>query len=46
MGIGYWQLVVGNGYWFWVYMTMVIDYMDRVGFDLLRFGVRTSFMSV
>jgi len=46
VGIGYWQLVMGNGYWLWVYMAMVIDYMARVRFGLLGFGVRTSFMWV
>ncbi len=27
-------------------MAMVIDFMDRVGFDLLGFGDRKSFMQV
>jgi hypothetical protein len=39
IGYGYWILVVGYGY-----VAMVIDYMDRVRFGLLGFGVRTSFM--
>jgi hypothetical protein len=28
------------------YMAMVIDFMDRVGFDLLAFGVRKRFIRV
>jgi len=39
IGYGYCILVVGYGY-----VAMVIDYMDRVRFSLLGFGVRTSFM--
>jgi hypothetical protein len=46
MGIGYWQLVMDNGYWLWVYMGMVIDYMDRVRLGVLGFEVRMSFMLV
>jgi hypothetical protein len=44
MDINYMVLVIGN--WQWVlaigygYMVMVIDYIDRVKFGLLRFGVR------
>jgi hypothetical protein len=34
-------MVIGYGY-----MAMVIDYVDRVRFGLLGFGVRTSFMWV
>lgn len=43
MGIGYWLLAIGNGYWV---LVMVIDYIDKVKFGLLRFGVRTSFIWV
>jgi hypothetical protein len=34
-----WQLVFSYGY-----MAMVINYMDRVKFGFLQFGVRTNFM--
>jgi hypothetical protein len=43
MGIGNWQWILAIGYG---YMVMVIDYMDRVKFGLLTFGVRTSFIWV
>jgi hypothetical protein len=36
MAIGY--MAIGYGY-----MALFIDYMDRVRFDFLGFGLRTSF---
>jgi hypothetical protein len=34
-------MTIGYGY-----MAMFIDYMDRVRFDILGFGLRTSFIYV
>jgi hypothetical protein len=45
MIISYWKLAISYGYWL-LDMGVVIDYMDKVKFGLLGFGVRISFMWV